>query len=266
MNDLAKYVAGLDGSMDDKLFFVDKLPGDVTVFADFGCAGGATLRHARQMRRAKGYEFFGLGYDHSPDMVEIARHASGTDCTFTGSFAMFAARLERHHRLGRKSCLVLSSVVHEVLTQLGTAEFPQFWRLLRKLGCDYIAIRDMAVEASALRRSPDVRITEAAYRDPDIAHFLAFGSREPGTFSSQAELLEGLLKAGYRDNWQQEYAERYFPLTSEQWLNWTTIASGYRLRHFEHGPLPHLQALWRRKHGVTVSDPTHIKMLLIKEA
>jgi hypothetical protein len=98
-----------------------------------------------------------------------------------------------------------------------------------------------------------------------MAHFLSFGVVKPGVFSSRAEFLEGLLKADYRDNWENEYAERYFPLTSEQWLNFTTVGSGYKLRHFEHYPLPALQQKWLDRYGIFVADPTHIKMLLQKD-
>lgn len=265
MLDRADYAERLRGSMHDKLWFTDLLRGDVTLFVDFGCADGALLRNVRFERLAHGYEFRGIGYDHDPAMASLAARGSNFLLDFTQEFGWLEASVRRAHGEGHKSCLVLSSVVHEVLTLTGDEGFKSFWTLVRNLGTDYIAIRDMAVEAEALRRSPDVSITEAVCRNADIAHFLLHGAREPGTFSSQAELLEGLLKANYRDNWQAEYAERYFPLSSEQWLNWTTIGSGYKLRHFEHTPLPFHQARWRRRYGVTVEDPTHIKMLLAKE-
>lgn len=264
--DIAAYNNRLRHSMADKLFFVDRIPHDVTVFADFGCADGHLLREVHMERREwpGGWDGVYIGYDHNPAMVVAAkaRRTMGR-FEFTDSYPMFAARVERYHHEGRKVCLVLSSVVHEVLSQRPD-EFVPFWHLLKRLGCEYIAIRDMAVEADAFRQSPG-EDAEAAYRDPHVAHFLTYGVEEPGSFKHRAEFLEGLLKADYRDNWENEYAERYFPLTSEQWLNFTTVGSGYRLRHFEHTPLPFLQQKWKERYGIHVPDPTHIKMILQKD-
>lgn len=263
-NDLATYNMRLRHSMADKVFFLERVPAEVTVFADFGCADGHLLRELHLHRREQpgGWDGVYVGYDHNPDMIAAAkRNRADGNYEFTADYAMFAARLERHHRQGRKSCLVLSSVVHEVLSQRPGGFIP-FWHLLGQLGCEYIAIRDMAVEADAFHHSPGVADTEAVCRDPNMAHFLLYGVEEPGTFSHRAEFLEGLLKADYRDNWENEYAERYFPLTAEQWFLATTLPGTYQLRHFEHSPVPFLQAKWRERYGIHVPDPTHIKLIL----
>lgn len=264
---LTAYTERLRDSMADKLFFIERIPSDVTVFADFGCADGALLREVHLHRRdwPQGFKGVYIGYDHNPTMIAKAKQSRAVgNFEYTADYHMFAARLNRHHRQGKKSCLILSSVVHEVLSQR-PGDFLTFWHLLKHLGCEYIAVRDMAVGADALARGPGVEDAEAVYRDPNMAHFLSLGVEKPGTFSNRAEFLEGLLKADYRDNWQNEYAERYFPLTAEQWLNYTTVGSGYKLRHFEHSALPYLQHHWAERYGVFVPDPTHIKLILQKQ-
>lgn len=268
-NDIVAYNARLRHSMADKLFFVERVPAEVTVFADFGCADGYLLRQLHMERREwpGGWDCHFIGYDHNPQMIREAkgRRTMGV-YEFTSDYAMFAARLERHHKLGRKSCLVLSSVVHEVLSQ-DPNQFAAFWHNIRLLGCDYIAIRDMACEDRA--HDDDITASEhdAMTRNWRLTH--AVGSHTvqfDAAYASRAEFLQGLLKADYEDNWDNELEENYFPLTAEQWLNLTTIGSGYKLRHFEHAPLAFLQQKWREQYGIYVADPTHIKLLLQKEA
>ncbi|WP_269929959.1 hypothetical protein [Aminobacter sp. HY435] len=248
--------------MVDKLFFVERVPGEVTVFADFGCADGYLLRQLHMERREwpGGWDCHFIGYDHNPDMIREAkaRRTIGV-YEFTSDFAMFAARLDRHHRLGRKSCLVLSSVVHEVLSQ-DPLQFEAFWHNIRLLGCDYIAVRDMAVEERAHHVSPEPAEYAATW-DNDRIRTVVYNERP-----TRAGWLQALLKADYADNFENELRENYFPLTAEQWLNFTTIGTGYKLRHFEHAPLAFLQRKWREQYGIYVPDPTHIKLLLQKEA
>lgn len=264
---LEAYVSRLRSSTPDKLFFLSKLPPEVTVFADFGCADGHLLREVHLERRETpdGWDGVYIGYDHDAAMVEAARSRRVPgQFEFTADFAMFSARIERHHRQGRKSCLILSSVVHEVLSQ-EPGMFLRFWLSVKSLGCHYVAIRDMAVEEGAYRKPVAKAEINAALEDEDLGHFLRHGTKEAMVFQNRAEFLEGLLKCRYEDK-AREYAESYFPLTSEQWLNWTTIGSGYKLRHFEHTPLLFLQRWWAEKFGLFIPDPTHVKLLLQKEA
>lgn len=264
--DIVGYKARLRHSMAEKVFFLGKVPADVTVFADFGCADGSLLREVQKERLdyPQGWQTSYIGYDHSPDMVSAAKHRRpNADFELTSSFPMFRARLERHHAMGHKVCLILSSVVHEVMSQ-EPGTFARFWQALLDLGCEFIAVRDMAVEDATYTIPVSTEEAEKALRCEAMGHFALYGTQTPGQFAHRAEFLEGLLKSGYRDNWENEYKERYFPLTAEQWLNYTTIGTGYALRHFDHSPLPYLQQRWWEQYGLHVPDATHVKLLLQK--
>lgn len=241
--DYAAYCRSMEKSLDEKLFFLDKLPPEVTALADFGCADGMLLRAAQKHNPSIEHL---IGYDHDTGMLSIARDFGGSE--LTDSYGMFAARLNRHHKVGRKSCLVLSSVIHEVISQ--GVPWQTLWKAISDLGCTYVAIRDMAVsddtiDKPAPRIGPPLRDWHAHY-----------------SIQSMSDYLQAVLKARYPENADREAMENYFPVTVEAMLNMCTVGSGYKLRHFEHAPLQFLVDEWRAKTGETLRDPTHVKMLL----
>jgi hypothetical protein len=123
----------------------------------------------------------------------------------------------------------------------------------------------MGVDPEAYHKPVSSDEYEAVTTGPaceNMKHWLITGAAEPGQFAHRAEFLEALLKCDYRDNWENEWAERYFPLTADQWVNFTTIGSGYKLRHFEHSGLPFFQNKWKERYGIYVPDSTHVKLLL----
>jgi hypothetical protein len=268
--DISLYNERMGRTLADKTFFVERVPAEVTVFADFGCADGRLLRDIHLQRREwpQGWGHHYIGFDHNAGMIELAKRTRSIgNFEYTADFNMFAARIERHHRKGLKSCLVLSSVVHEVLSQQ-PGEFIPFWHQLKRLGCEYIAIRDMAVDVDAYHRKvseEEFRAVSTGPASENMAHWLLTGADVPGQFAHRAEFLEALLKCDYRDNWENEWVERYFPLTADQWVNFTTIGSGYKLRHFEHSGIPYLQQKWKDRYGIYVPDSTHVKLLLHRD-
>lgn len=271
LSDIERYRTGLRHSLADKVFFIERVPAEVTVFAEFGCATGGLLREVHLNRREwpQGWGHHYIGFDHHAGMIEVAKHQrSMGNFEWTADYAMFAARLQRHHRKGLKSCLILSSVVHEVLSQR-PGEFVPFWHDLKKLGCEFIAIRDMGVEEATYHQKVSTSEFMSVVRGPTseaMGHWLVNQAAEAGEFQHRAEFLEALLKCEhYGPDWNIEAAERFFPLTAEQWVNFTTVGSGYKLRHFEHTPLLALQHKWKERYGgLYVPDPTHVKLLLQK--
>jgi SAM-dependent methyltransferase len=131
---IALYNERMGHALADKMFFVERVPAEVTVFADFGCADGRLLREIHLQRREwpQGWGHHYIGFDHNAGMIELAKRTRSIgNYEFTADFAMFAARIDRHHRKGLKVCLVLSSVVHEVMSQQ-PGEFIPFWHQLKR--------------------------------------------------------------------------------------------------------------------------------------
>lgn len=249
----AKYYERLGSSLEEKLFFISRIPSDVTVFADFGCGDGRLLANLAERRHCD----FQIGYDINAKALPEA----DTHSIYTAHLGLFAAAVLRQQRLGRKVCLILSSVVHEVLSQ-GRNWF-KFWNDIRTINPDWIVIRDMAcsLEAQIAPAGPEARHLEA---DPRMANSLLYNADVPGMFSTRAEMLEALLKYRYSENMKQELDETYFPLAAEQWLNLTNVGSGYQIQHFDHHSVPWHRENWKRDFGMDIEDPTHIKIILKK--
>jgi len=243
VQDYNRYCDSRAKSLEEKLFFLDKLPDEVTVLADFGCADGKLLKTA-QLNHPQFQSL--IGYDHDKEMLRLASDFGGSE--LTDSYGMLAARLHRYHRQGRQSCLVMSSVIHEVVSQ--GVPWPTLWKAIVDLGCTYVAIRDMAV-------SEDTANKAAPKLGPELNHWHAHYS-----IQSMSDYLQVILKARYPENMAREMEEDYFPVSAEAMLNTCTVGTGYKLRHFEHAPLPFLMREWMLQYKQSIKDPTHIKMLL----
>lgn len=240
--ELDAYTSSLRKSMDEKLFFADRLPKDVDMFVDFGCADGSLLRDLGKRRYA-----LILGYDRNADMVERSR-ANGVYAY--GDLEEFRAVVQRRHSVGFKSCLILSSVCHEFLTEHYEH---QLWQLIDSFGCEYVAIRDMGV-------------SEEAYRTPYLPKYFETlsirGCRHLFRLETRKDLIECFLK--YRYDSEREYSENYLPLPVEAYLE--AAQRNHRLLFWEHAGLPHLQRQWMQDVGFELNDPTHFKMLLQRKA
>lgn len=250
------YYGRMAHSLKDKLFFVDRLPGDISVAVDFGCGDGKLLD-------AVSYELPQLrhliGYDLATDALALAKQRS-PDVFWTPSIAHVRLKLDALHKAGHKSVLILSSVIHEVLSS-GTS-WAAFWETVRSLGCDYVVIRDMAVSVEAFTTKVDPETESRLSAAPELQDIMLFGTKEPGTFESRAEMLQALLKFGYEADLEKELAENYFAVTAEMYLNLTMVGSGYSVRHYDHHSLKFNRDRWSELFGVKVCDPTHIKIIL----
>ena len=251
IQDHEQYHANLRLSLKDKLWFVGLLPtGRPLTYIDFGCADGALLGAIARDNPCAEL----VGYDVRKDAIEAAvRRLPGAFCT--PEIAMLMLKAQEAKRQGRRVVLILSSVIHEVLSQ-GTMWW-QFWQTVRDINADYIAIRDMAVEQDAWATPPLYREAEALCCAPAYQQWMLSG----GGMENRGDMLHGLLKYRYGD-WEREYAENYLPLSSEEYLNLTTVGSGYRLRHFEHYSYEFHRKQWQEDFGITISDATHVKILL----
>lgn len=252
----ASYYTRLGSSIEEKLFFLSRIPSEVTVFADFGCGDGKLLAAINERR--VGTQFT-LGYDRNAKALPEA-----LDCyeQFTSSLDLFKVAIMRQQRLGRKVCLILSSVIHELLSQgIG---WGSIWNMVRDLNPDYIVIRDMACTNEAKRQPAGLMANTMLNVDDRFTDIALYGTNGTFEFQSHADFLQALLKYRYTENIRAEIEEDYFSLTSEQWHNIVTIGSGYKLHHFDHHSVPWHRENWKRDFGLDIEDPTHIKIILKK--
>lgn len=225
---LPDYCGSMVKSLSEKLFFVSVLPREVTALADFGCADGALLKRALvDLRWDRPTGVRGVGYDRDERMIDRAKNGTPKDwmTNFTSSFGMFRAALQQDRTAGRKSCLVLSSVIHEWLSDGQT--HGDLVDLIDELDPDWVAIRDMAA-----------------------------------TQRGESPCPQEYLKSAFPENAEQEAEEDYFAFNADAFVADCVLNSGWKLRHYHRYIPAHVQKGIYARHGVWVEEPTHVQILL----
>lgn len=222
INDKGRYCFRMRGSVMDKCFWVDKVPGTKTV-VDWGCADGSMLFWAYHLNPDTGVRY--IGYDRDPEMVEMARKAwdgpeSIDEKTFKkvenadGIMEFSDSRRGLYASLSDDSpdsmCLVLSSVLHEILSEPDRLSRDSLVKFTKDVAPKYIAIRDMQFRVTDQERMDvDYNVFENIVKefDPDkIDEFVDMY----GGFNKLKSLVHFLLKRRYPDNWEHELREDYF--------------------------------------------------------
>ncbi len=247
INNIDVYLDLMQKGMGDKLFFKDRLSSEVDTFVDFGCADGTMLRVLNALDSSKRL----IGYDISERMIEIAKaNAPGIE---------FFSNWEDIKIDFSNSCLILSSVIHEVYSY-GTAEdVEMFWKRVFSSGFRYVVIRDMMF--SELDEQPIDLCEKAKIADNDsYSEVLESFEKVNGEITSSKQLLHFLLKYQYFDNWEREVRENYLPTSLEELL--TKIPDNYEQVYFSHETLPYIAACIKRDFNIALNMKTHVKIIL----
>lgn len=256
--DRSIYNAGMVRSMMDKMFFIDKV--DASVIVDYGCANGHMLGLLRMLFPDNIY----IGFDISEPMLAEAR-ALHPDITFTNDWNEVRRLCIAHAAQGKKNCLALLSLIHEVYAYLNPTEIAEFWSRVwgdAEFAFDNIAVRDMMVSQTTSRPSDPLavaRIRQKFNRDK-----LSQWERQWGSLSDNWSLHHFLLTYRYEANWERELRENYLPRPLEEFL--ASIPHGYIPTYLEHFVLPFVRRQVREDFKILVPDPTHLKLILEREA
>lgn len=256
------YTGHMASSMDEKLFFLADIPQDVKAFIDFGCADGALLRELAQRRDAASATYL-LGYDPDPEMLRLATAKGDPTISYVGSWDALVSKIGTLNRMGMKSCIILSSVVHEAVGK--GAEFSSMEELMdtiESLRCTYIVIRDMAPPAASKFTPVSSEELEALKRNRAMQRTMLYAAPVPGFVTNRALMLQCLLKYRYVENFFKEAREDYFPATAEDWEDAGTTSPTYHLRFFRHYSSQGHRAKWAEDFGLDIQDPTHIQLIM----
>lgn len=245
--DMRIYLHRMQKSVLDKMFFMDKVFEPVDTVVDFGCANGELIKALHAFWDDCRY----VGYDISEKMIEAARE-NVPQATFTTDWDALDAE-------PRRSLINVSSTIHEVYSY-GTAEDVEiFWNRLMHSGFKYITIRDMMMNEAAEAPADPADVAKVRQSEK-YARQLAEYEAVWGEIRTVKQLTHYLLKYTYTQNWDREVRENYLPITIEELL--ARIPKNYRVTWMQHTPLPYIAWQVHRDFGITMTAPTHAKLVI----
>lgn len=243
---IESYNVEMRKSLIDKVFFVDKI--DAEVIVDFGCADGTLIEFLKTIFP----EVEVIGFEIEKEMIEICKRKK---LNVTNDWDRVLKFIN-----GRKSALILSSVIHEVYSYSNPSEIDIFWSRVWNSGFDYVAIRDMMVSGSASRASDPLQV--ARIRQVFDTNKLREWEDIWGSLNENWSLVHFLLTYRYETNWSREIRENYLPINVEKFLN--LIDNKYLPEFYEHYTLPFLRREVHKTFGFDLQERTHIKIVLSK--
>jgi hypothetical protein len=253
ITDRERYLSRMNASIIDKIFFLDKIEGDVLV--DFGCADGSLLKTISVL--FPHYKMF--GYDIDSEMICNAQKENTMNIVFTSDWSQLVENITHaRYTSGNKTTLILNSVIHEVYSYGSKTQIDEFWKRVWDTGFDYVVIRDMCVSRTTSRPSDPLSVTRI--RQLFDSRMLGEWESIWGNLNENWSLVHFLLTYQYTDNWERESRENYLPVNYEDMLG--SIPYNYVPIFAEHYTLPYLRRKVMKDFGIQLQDRTHLKLIL----
>lgn len=248
-----KYLARMSASMIDKIYFLDKIEGDVLV--DFGCADGYLLKTIAVL--FPHYKMF--GYDFDEKMIATANADNTAGIMFTTDWEdLINNRIRPLQKEGKKVTLILNSVIHEVYSYCSRAQIDEFWKRVWDSEFDFVVFRDMCVSHTTSRPADPLNV--ARVRQMFDKNMIRQWEGLWGNLNENWSLVHFLLTYPYTDNWDREVRENYLPVNYEDMLS--NIPAKYVPIFTEHYTLPYLRRKVMKDFGIQLQDRTHLKLIL----
>jgi ribosomal protein L11 methylase PrmA len=254
------YNAEMAKSLIDKIYFLDKV--DANLFVDYGCADGIMLCFIEHV--FPGVQL--VGYDIDESMLEAARANAlrqnpNSRIVFTSDWNEVRDIVLRNREEGTKSCLVLSSVMHEIHSYLGDGDQHNVHREIwgqAGVTFDYVAFRDMMVSKTASRPSDPMQVARIiqTFDSKRLAEWTATW----GSIEENWSLTHFLLTYRYEVNWVRELKENYLPVPYEDFL--ASIPAHYFPVYRDHFTLPFLRRCVKDRFQFDLNERTHLKLVL----
>lgn len=268
IKNLEIYNIRMDKSIEDKLWFLGQPEiKDVDVFVDFGCANGNMLRHMYYQDPSKVY----IGYDNNTEMLSIAKeYCKNTGIKFIYNFENIREYINREYP-GKKVCLILSSVLHEVYSYTPAgAGIDEFWKNIKEdLNPDYIVIRDMTWGFNHEKysyRQEQAKYLDCCYKISRLANQDQIKDFEKvigrKLISDPRDVTHFLLKYKYVENWDREVQENY--LSYEVMDVVYKLRDKYKLTYNKFYCLPYLHEQFMKDFDIDFVGNTHYNFLFKK--
>ena len=262
------YNKEMQKGMEDKLFFIDRLPQDQDyVFVDFGCADG-TMINALTELYADNKDNHYVGYDISETMIDIAKtnyHGPyGANVRFHSNWK----DVQEHINIMKetwgdkyKFVLILSSVIHEVYSYGDVHSIHDFWDHTVNSDFDYIIVRDMCPSGD-INREASSDLVKAIMSKRSVGIQLEQFQNKWGSILNNKNLIHFLLKYRWTVNWGRELNENYFPIYVNDLIE--NVKPNYKIDYLERFRVPFLDKCFKNDFGIELNDYTHIKAIFSK--
>ena len=255
IKDLNDYTQKMSLTMKDKLFFVEKIK--TSVYIDYGCADGTLLCELDAIYNDPNIIY--IGYDRSNEMIELVKSKWGGigKILFTSNFEELLINLQKY----KEATLILSSVLHEILSQ-GIMQ-DEFWDSLKKLPLKYIVIRDMAYNP-IIGQSKFERYLVSKMYCKNSKQYSEFCEKF-GKITDNILFCHYLLKYRYTQNWKRELEENYFAFDPNFAIEYLTKYRFYPI-YLERFNVPYIVETLLKEVQIDLNrfGQTHIKLIFQK--
>lgn len=245
INNIIKYVEALNQSLEDKLWFQEffRLPifNRNTVVYDYGCGNGNIIKALAPFY--PDVEFIGI--DSNPKMIKIANKENTLE-----NVSFYDAGIPI--REDKQKILIMSSVFHEIFTYDNFSEF--YKDIIDRFKPDYIFFRDMALTESAYRFSNNADIERILIKYIKNRKQLNDFEKNFGCIYTQNNLIHFLLKYRFKENWDREVKENYFPILFE---DIPSLFKDYNVIYKKHYILPFIKDKIMEDFQIELNDNTH---------
>lgn len=250
--DYENYIKSMNKSLGSKMWFLDKITPDCIV--DFGCADGSLLKKVHE----KDPSISLMGYDIDSGMEKRFKENNPT-IPFTGNWNE-AVKFSKQYS---NSCVLLSSVIHEVYSYSSTAGHGvyKFWKQLFGAGFKYVVIRDTIPDRIDIIKPSDFSDDVAKVKAKVDPKYLAdFESKNGPIDSSYRLFVRFILTYRYRDNWDRESLENYLPLSYSTLLR--KIPSSYKIIDGANYKFAPIAASFKNDYDIELKVNTHLNLIL----
>lgn len=261
MNDFKGYSERLDKTLQDKLFWLDRVnPDEINIIVDFGCGNGKLLAAARKDPRFADKIFVGIDSNTQFEPLfwqnmDVPRHGSNKVFYYTHPDAV------NKYIKSDRVALIFSSVLHEAYS-FNTLPFK--WHEVKT---KYVIIRDMCNPVYVPATSGFDKFTYTWHEKLKIfwkankkRFFDHFSRRD---ITDEYAWTEFLMKHHYVENWETEKLENYF---ATNWYDiYTYLENSKYVKTFSDiYNIPYLVNKAQQDFGVTYNMPTHRSVIFYK--
>ncbi len=264
MKDKKGYLKRLEGSMKEKLFFIEHLDLNNKIIVDFGCANAVLIKHLMAME-FENTTYIGIERDEDffNECIKLQEQNSNFKVfSGLGETDLFI-RTERVFRKDtRKVVFICSSVLHEVTEKM--FKWVIGWA---HANADYLVIRDMYWDYNPYKFNEDDEVCMEPFLYKDYVHkllcnptcipYLSDFAEKRGSFTDK-DLCEFLLKYRYIKNWDTEVEEKYF---SVDWCSIEYMKDSLIMYRNEYTN-DFIKRQVKEDFGINIHWPTHKQLIL----